>query len=109
MADKAMGLTYETGMNVSPNDDTVAVNGTKKKTCRFCGKTGHLTSRAKACKYNGWSKERVEAEMVSIYTTKATEAAVALSTAVETSQVQSEGTCEVFSVSCDVANMELNS
>jgi hypothetical protein len=93
MADKAIGLSYETGMNLAENTDEVGEEKSKKKKdfCKYCGATTHKTRRSKSCKYNGWTDLAVNAEMVRINLSKATEQAVEVATVGATSEVQSEG------------------
>jgi hypothetical protein len=111
MADKAIGLSYETGMNLAGNTDEVGEDKSKKKKdfCKYCGATTHKTRRSKSCKYNGWTDLAVNAEMVSINLSKATEQAVEVATVGGTSEVQSEGKWEGFGISCDTYNMKLTS
>jgi hypothetical protein len=94
MADKAMGHACGSGMNMAGEEDST--NETKKKSCKFCKKPGHATNRAKACKHHGWTIEQVQAEMVSIHTSRAREEAARVATAVEASEVQSEGAWEMI-------------
>ena len=48
----------------------------------------------------------VEADIVAVYAARATAEAVRLATAVAPSEVQSEGKCEYFGVSCDVNHLK---
>jgi hypothetical protein len=114
MADKAVGLTYETGQNLGPNSDE-EVKGDpckqKKKTavvCKYCMGSTHKTNRSKNCKYFGWSNVVLEAEMVRINISRATEAAVGTATAATGSEVQSEGTKYNFSVEYDTNNIQFH-
>jgi hypothetical protein len=55
MADKAIGLTYASGMNMGHNMDEVEGEGDKKRRkkaviCMHCGESTHKTRRSKACK-----------------------------------------------------------
>jgi hypothetical protein len=97
MADKAIGLNYETGLCLGPTNEGMEQGpsrGTKKGVilCKFCQGSSHKTRRSKDCKYFGWPNELVEAEMVRINILKSTSEAVGLATVDETSGVQSEGT-----------------
>jgi hypothetical protein len=105
MAEKALGLSYASGMNM----EVVEPGAKKRKVCKYCQGVGHLTTKARDCKYYELSKEQVHEEMVSKHALKVAETAVlvarAAATAVEGSEAQSEGTCECFGVCCDVDNM----
>jgi hypothetical protein len=60
MADKGMGLNYETGLRMQEMGDDAHVGPNKKKKavlCKFCGFCKHKTRRSKECKYFGWSNE----------------------------------------------------
>jgi hypothetical protein len=101
MADKAVGRLYETGNNMGLTTDEVTDGAGERRpkkavSCIFCGGSTHKTRRSKECKYYGWAKTRVEAEMVSISVSRATRVAVGVATATATSGVHSEGTCELF-------------
>ncbi len=96
-ADKARGLLYGTGMNLAETSDPNP-KAKKELVCKFCGKTGHATTRSRSCKYNGMDMALVDADIVAVYATKATEQAVSAATALATSEVQSEGKCDYFGV-----------
>jgi hypothetical protein len=109
MAEKAVGLFYASGMNMENHSD--AEGGGKRKkvandSCKFCGASGHKTTRSSKCKYNGWGKEALNAEMVRVSISKASGVAVGISMAVESTKVQSEGKCELFGSRCDTTNMQ---
>ena len=64
MADKAMGLAYETGMNLmEQNNDMTEKQKSQKTVCKACGASSHKTRRAKVCKYNLWSEEAFREEL----------------------------------------------
>jgi hypothetical protein len=104
MAEKALGLSHASGMNME-----VEPGAKKRKVCKHCQGVGYLTTEARDCKCYELSKEQVHEEMVSKHALKAAETAVlvarAAATAVEGSEAQSEGTSECFGVCCDVDNM----
>jgi hypothetical protein len=104
MAGKAVGLAYDTGMNMEENGNQLAGEKSKRKItlCKFCGASTHKTRRAQACKYYGWSDDRVQAEIVCINISRATEEAAGVATGVGGSDVQSEGTCDLFGSCCDM-------
>jgi hypothetical protein len=106
MADKAMGLVYATGHNMGLDDEGVEQAEVNRNACIFCGVAGHKTRRAQICKYYGWSKVDVEAEMVSINVARATGIAVATATNAASSQVESEGTCYFLGSQYDCYNIQ---
>jgi hypothetical protein len=105
MADKAMGLNYQTGLCMEEIGDDPDAGGpnTKQKParCKFCGSSQHKTRRSKGCKFFGWSNELVEAEMVRVNILRATTGRVGEATSKVSSEVQSDGTCYFFFISCD--------
>jgi hypothetical protein len=78
MADMVVGRDYGTGLNMGRNNAREGEKGPRleKSGCIFWGVTGHKTKRSKSCKYYGWAKSKVEAEMVSLNVVKATGLAV---------------------------------
>jgi hypothetical protein len=107
MADKAIGRDYDTGLNMGLLNDPQGEKAprSEKFSCIFCGVPGHKTRRSKSCKYFGWAKSKVEAEMVSLNVSKATGLAVGAATVPHSSIVQSEGKCDYFGNKCDAQNM----
>jgi hypothetical protein len=112
MADMAaVGRLYDTGNNMGFNDDEVTDGAEERRpkkaavSCIFCGGTTHKTRRSKDCKYYGWAKTEVEAEMVSINVSRATGIALGVATVMDTSEVQSEGTCDLFAFGYNTRNM----
>lgn len=79
-----------------------------------CQKSGHLTNRWKAGKCDKFANQELQAETaaVSIHALKTAETAVlvaaAAAAAVDSSEVQSEGTCECFGVCCDINNIQFS-
>jgi hypothetical protein len=71
LADKAMGLVYATGYSMGLDNEGVEQPEKNGNTCIFCGVAGHKTRRVKICKYFGWPKVEVEAEMVSVNVARA--------------------------------------
>jgi hypothetical protein len=107
MADKAMRLVYATRHSMGLDDEGVEQAENNPNTCIFCGVAGHKTRRAKICKYFGWRKADVEAEMVSVNVARATGIAVATATNTVSSQVvESEGTCYFFGSQYDCYNIQ---
>jgi hypothetical protein len=111
MADKAMGLEYATGQNMEVDNDGVEQEPSRKNvnTCMFCGVAGHKTRRSKGCKYYGWPKAEVEAEMVAVNVARATGIAEATATETDPSEVQSDGKCYFFWSICDCFNIQHSS
>jgi hypothetical protein len=66
MPEKAVGLSHGSGMNMEE----------ELKNCRCCHESGHLTTKAGACKHNKFAIEELQAEMVSNHALKAAETAV---------------------------------
>ena len=117
MADKAAGLTYGNGMNLEDktlddkSDEVTVGNARKKKkvyTCKDCGATGHGTRRSKDCRYKGMKDKDVQDDIVRISILKATEEAARVATALEASEVQSEGTYDFLGVCYDVHYIQLS-
>jgi hypothetical protein len=107
MADKAMGLEYARRQNLEVDNDGVEQEPiTNVNTCMFCGVAGHKTRRSKGCKYYGWPKAEVEAEMVAVNVARATAIAVATATCTEPSEVQSDGKCYFFASQYDCYNIQ---
>ena len=107
-ADKAIGLAYDSGMAMQDSGNEKAAGGAKrpKGLCRYCLKSGHLTTRSKGCDYYGWEKQELNKEMMRVHAKRVTEEAVGVATAVEPSEVQSEGTCDYLVSHCDTENMQ---
>jgi hypothetical protein len=107
MADKVVGREYDTGLNMGLLNDQQGGKRprSEKSSCIFCGVPGHKTRRSKGCKYYGWAKSKVEAEMVTLNVAKATGLAVGTATGENSSIVQSYGKCEYFGNKCDAHNM----
>jgi hypothetical protein len=103
MADEAMGLNYETGLSMQEMGDDADVGPNRKKQavlCKFCGSWKHKTRRSKECKYFGWPNDLVEAEMVRVNNLQAREKTAGQAMTKESSEVQSDGTCNFFML-CD--------
>ena len=77
MADKAMGMNYESGLNMCGEQNI------KKTVCKACGASTHKTRRAKACTYFGWSEKDFQDEIVRLNVSTATMEAVGVATAVD--------------------------
>jgi hypothetical protein len=116
MADKARGLTYESGMHMMQEEKEEKVEEGAKKgkkgqsLCRFCRLFGHSTKRSADCKFYKSSDKEADADAVSKFVLTATQNAVGDATTAgtnESSEVQSKGECEYFCICCDTDNIKL--
>jgi hypothetical protein len=97
MADKAMGLTHESGHHMmEPSSDDTTGKKKKKTVCRNCGCTTHATSRSSKCMHNSWGKEALAKEMVRRGIALAAGTAAGVATEGGSSEVQSEGACDLI-------------
>ena len=62
--------------------------------------------KSKGCDDYGWTKQELNKEMMRLHAKRVTEEAVGVATAVEPSEVQSEGTCDYLVSHCDTENMQ---
>jgi hypothetical protein len=110
MADKAVGLNYETGLGMKQSGEDGAELQDRAKVavgCKVCGASTHKTKRSSNCKYYGWADDRLRSEMVRINILNATTDAVDPATVEEGSEVHSEGESDCFFIRYDTDHMTL--